>query len=190
VVGGAAGGLLDLGPAAEAVGDHQRVGVGLAHGGQQGVLADLHGDLVMLALEAERARHAAAAGVQHLGVQPGGGQQPPVGAHAHDGLLVAVALHDRPAGQRRRRPPVGLAGQQLGQGVGLLLQAPGALVVGEQVGQLVPEGGQAARLQPDQRHAFGDPRAERGQDLAELAPGQGEHAEVVQRATAAQRRAG
>jgi len=57
--------------AAESVGDDEGVGLGFADGGKEHALADLHGDLVVLALVAEGAGEAAATGVEHLGIEPG-----------------------------------------------------------------------------------------------------------------------
>src|ERR1051325_1987160 len=59
VQGTPAGRLGDLLATAEAVGDDQRFGRRLAHGGQQGALTALHGYPVMLLLEPEGARHTA-----------------------------------------------------------------------------------------------------------------------------------
>jgi pimeloyl-ACP methyl ester carboxylesterase len=70
----AAGSVLDLMPAREAVGDDWGVVGGGTHGRQQGQLSHFHRRLVMLGLQPEAAGHAAATGVHDLelesGIQP------------------------------------------------------------------------------------------------------------------------
>ncbi len=61
VQGVAVGGLRDLFAAAEAVGDDQAVGRGLADRRQKLQLSDRHRDVILFFIEAERAGHAAAA---------------------------------------------------------------------------------------------------------------------------------
>src|SRR5438105_2779453 len=58
------GRLLDLLATTESVGDDQRVRGGFTHARQKHAFADAHGDVVVLALEAERAGHPAAAGIE------------------------------------------------------------------------------------------------------------------------------
>src|SRR3546814_14608069 len=63
------GALGDLFAAAKAVGDDQNVGVGLPHRRQEHSFRGLHRDVVVRRLEPERARHAAATGVEHLVIE-------------------------------------------------------------------------------------------------------------------------
>ena len=86
--------LLDLGPAAEAVRHHQRVLGRRPHRGEQPVLGARHRHVVVARLEAEVAGEAAAAGVEHVGVDAGALHQLDLGVLAEDGVLVAVHLHD------------------------------------------------------------------------------------------------
>src|SRR5436305_1705902 len=65
----AAGRLRDLLAAAETISNDERVARRLAHLRQQYALADAHRDRVLFLLEAERAGHAAAAGVGVLDVE-------------------------------------------------------------------------------------------------------------------------
>src|SRR5688572_16025821 len=67
-----AGRLANLLPATEAVGDDERVGRRLAHGGQEHALADVDGYLVVLLVEAKCASHPAAAAIENSSVQMSG----------------------------------------------------------------------------------------------------------------------
>jgi hypothetical protein len=87
--------LRDLLAAAVAVGDDEGVFGGRAHGGQQHPLAAPHRDLVLRGLEAERARHAAAAGVGRVDLELEPLQQRALAGGAEDGLVVAVLVHQR-----------------------------------------------------------------------------------------------
>src|SRR4029079_18491007 len=66
----AIGGLGDLLPATESVGDDDRVLSRLAHLRQQHALADLYGNIVVPLFKSEGAGHAAATRVEQLVVQP------------------------------------------------------------------------------------------------------------------------
>ena len=68
------------------------------------------------------------------------------------------------------------------------LQPLGVLVHREEVRQLVAEDGHAARLEPDDGHARLDLGPQRVEDLAQQSLGRVEHAEVVERPAAAERR--
>src|SRR5215813_13907314 len=65
----APGALLDLLAAAEAVGEHQRIGRRRVDARQQHALGCRNRHVVLRRLEAERAGHAAAAGGEHLVVE-------------------------------------------------------------------------------------------------------------------------
>ena len=69
--------------------------LGLAHGRQQHALADGDRDVVVVCLEAERAGHAAAAGVEQLVVEAELLEHRVLGVERHDVLVVAVPLHER-----------------------------------------------------------------------------------------------
>src|SRR4051812_32532362 len=91
--------VADLLAARYAGGRYQRAGRRLAQRRKQTLLADLHREVVVLGLEAERARHAAAAGVElgHFGAGDAL-EQRNRGGGAGQRLLVAVAVEDdRPA---------------------------------------------------------------------------------------------
>src|SRR4051794_39555422 len=58
--------LLDLFPAAKAVGDDQRIRIEISNSRKQHALAACDRDVIVLFFKSECARHAAAAGVGHL----------------------------------------------------------------------------------------------------------------------------
>src|SRR5258705_10296001 len=86
--------MLDLLAARDAGRDHLRVRRRGLDSGGEAPAPQRHRDVVVLLLEAEGARHAAAAGVHlaHLVARPGeGGHR---GGRAHHGLLVAVPVEE------------------------------------------------------------------------------------------------
>ena len=115
-----AGAVGDLVTAGEAVGEHQSLAGGCAQGGQQRQLAAGDRGLVVLGREAEGAGEAAAAGVEEGDVEAGAGEEIAIGAHAHDGFVVAVAVEDRLPGERGRLPMRRTLLQQLGEGEDVL----------------------------------------------------------------------
>ena len=86
--------LRDLLVAAEAVGDHQPVGGGLADGREEFEFADGDGDIVFVALEAEGAGHAAATGSGRLELDADAAQDGFFGGHLHERFVMAVAVKD------------------------------------------------------------------------------------------------
>src|SRR5690606_26627961 len=181
-------GLADLLAATEPVRDDDRVLAGLADRWQQHALAGADRDLVLLRLEAERAGHAAAAGVEDLEVQADPRQELLLGVEVHDRLVMAMAVDDGACAEPRRFVALSLADQELGQRHRLRAEPLRIRVVGEQLVELVPEDGDAARLEPHDRCAGADLRPEYVDDAAELVSGQVQHAEVVERAAAAEER--
>src|SRR6185369_18063481 len=138
--------LLDLLPAAEAVGDDERVARRRAHRRQQHPLADAHRDLVVVAIEAERAGHAAAAGVELLEVETDLLQHRLFRLELHDRLVMAMSLYDGFPFQLRQLDVLAL--QELAEREEALADAG---MLGEEIRQLVAEDGDAARLQSDDR---------------------------------------
>src|SRR5438046_1291206 len=89
----AAGGVADLLAAGGAGGDEEHVRGCLADRGEERLLADFHGDLVVLRLEAEGAGHAAAAGQDLADLQARDeAQGVEGGTRAEQRLLVTVAM--------------------------------------------------------------------------------------------------
>ena len=154
--------MLDLEPAGESRRDDDSTGSSLSHGRQQSLLAHQPRDLVMLALVAERAGHAAAAGVEVDHLRPGN-PVAAVGASAPcpRATLVAVRLHEDlgraglPAERRpvfARQSPIQKLLERLAcprDGLG-----PGTQLALEQGGIIVPDRQDAARLAGDDRPAL------------------------------------
>src|SRR3546814_17699571 len=65
-------------------------------------------------------------------------------------MLVAMRLDQRPSSKPRGLVPI--PRKELAQHEALLAQTLCSLVIGKEVGQLVPEGRDAGRLQPDTRN--------------------------------------
>jgi hypothetical protein len=114
----------------------------------------------VLALEAERSGHAAAARIELLDFGARDlPQQLHRGAGAGDGFLVAVAMeHDAPSAQLRCRVQAHIAvadglDQELGDVHGLLGHRLHPTVVGQQVRILVAQSEQAGRFAADDRYA-------------------------------------
>jgi len=184
----AARSLGDLLAATEAVGHDPYVLRRLAHGRQQHLFADFHRHVVVLpGFEAERAGHAAAARIDHLDVKAEIAEDFLRIAQLEDRLLVAMPVDDRLAVEPRQRDVIGFLRQELAQQERLAAQALRILILRKEIGQLVAEDGDAARLEPDDRRAGADVVPQGVEDLAELAPCEAEHAEVVERAAAAER---
>jgi hypothetical protein len=90
--------------------------------------------------------------------------------------VVAVALHQGSALDLGQVLGI-VAGQQLAEGEGLLAQAHGVVVLGEQVAQLVAQDRRAAGLQPDDVHPVGQVVGQVPHHLAQLVLGRAQHAE-------------
>ena len=121
----APGAVRDLLPAGDAGrGEQRSPALGLDRG-EQAQPADVHGQVVVLGLEPERAGHAAAAGVDLVDLGPGDAPQQGDGrGRADERLLVAMAVEqDPPAAERRRlAQPQGAVVDRLGE---QLLDQPG-----------------------------------------------------------------
>jgi hypothetical protein len=108
--------FVDLGAAAESVGEDLRARRGFPQPGQQGALGAGFRSPRLADLEAEVAGEAAAAGLQVPGLGAGCGQQLLVRVPAEHGVLVPVHLGEQRPPDRRRSLPGGVLGEQLGQG--------------------------------------------------------------------------
>src|SRR6266446_3483700 len=155
VLGLPSGEVLDLLAAGDPRRDQDDVGAGRTHGGRQAPVAEPDRDVVVLALEAERPCHPAAARVhlRHLVARPPeGGDR---GRRAHERLLVAVAVEQRlPVARREgeREPPTALALEELLEEETLGGHRP-RRVGPEQVDVLVAQGEETRGLEPDDRDA-------------------------------------
>src|SRR5262245_20529538 len=86
------------------------------HRGRQPAITERDRDVVVLALEAERARHAAAARVDLLDLEPRPAKRGDRRARPDERLLVAVAVQERLLAlrpERERQAPAALADQEL-----------------------------------------------------------------------------
>src|SRR3546814_8133789 len=175
------GALGDLFAAAKAVGDDQNVGVGLPHRRQEHSFRGLHRDVVVRRLEPERARHAAATGVEHLVIETELVEQLPLTIEPDNGMLVAMRLDQRPSSKPRGLVPI--PRKELAQHEALLAQTLCSLVIRKEIGQLVPEGRDARRLQPDDRNTGADLGPHGFQNLREQLLTEVEHSPGVERAS-------
>ena len=134
VDGAAAGVLRDLLAATEPVSDEDGLGRGGADGGQQNAFAEGLGDFKFVMLEAEGAIHAAAAGVEQVNVGAGAAEEGELVGHLHQGLVMAMALDDDfAAGMLGGLEAGGVADKKLAEQEGLVAEALGAGVVGEEI---------------------------------------------------------
>ena len=99
------GALGDLLAATESVGDDQPVGGRVADGGEKFEFADGRGDVVLVALEAEGAGHAAASGSGLVEVDAEAAEEGFFGGHLHDGLVMAVSVEQGFAVELRAAGP-------------------------------------------------------------------------------------
>src|SRR3984957_11941438 len=103
VKGGTFGAVLDLVAAGGAVGNHERFGLSAAHGGQQREFGHLDRSVVGVRAIAERAGHAATAGFDGFDLQIGNEAKRLLHRlERAKGLLVAMAVHQRFVGDRRK----------------------------------------------------------------------------------------
>src|SRR5918992_763681 len=104
--------------------------------------------------------------------------------HLEKGLVVAVAMDHRRATELRRLIPLAL--QELSEKERLRGEPNRGGIIGKQVHELVPEDGDAARLESDHGNTGGYGLAKRVEDAAKLPLCAAEHAVVVERPPAAQ----
>jgi hypothetical protein len=101
---------------------------------------------------------------------------------------MAVAVDEDLFGSSKLRGLVvrGVLDQEFAEEEGLVAELGGAGVVGEEVGELVPEDGGAAGFEDDDGGAVDELRGEGVEDFEEIFFGGVEHAEVVEGAAAAE----
>src|SRR5438132_10422931 len=102
---------------------------------------------------------------------------------------MTVAMDDRLAPKRHRRQAIRMVRQKLAERSDQRAQSLCPRIVGEQILQLVAEDRDAARLEADDRNAFIDFAIQGADDVAQPPLRRVEHAVVVERPSAAQRRA-
>ena len=113
------------------------------------------------------------------------------GSHLHDGFVMAVSVEQGLA-RELREPRVGRKGllEEFAEQESLFAQGLGTLVVWEEVEEFVAEDSDAAGLEADDGDAGFDLGRECVEDVEEQGLSAVEHAEVVERASAAERGAG
>src|SRR5205085_12406059 len=99
---------------------------------------------------------------------------------------MTVLVEDCLPGELWRLKIWGLFLEKFAQKQGLAGQNPGPRIVGKQVQQLISEDGSATWLQNDDRNFFLNYPSERVEYSQKLTLGAMEHAEIVERASAAQ----
>src|SRR6267378_3976038 len=155
MLGAAAREMLDLLAARDAGGDDLGLrGSGL-HGGRQPTVAERDRDVVVLALEAERAGHAAAARVDLLDLESRPAERRDRGCRADERLLMAVPVKQRLAalgGEGQGQPAAALANQELLEQE-RLPRHRASIVGADQVHGLVAQGQETRGLEPDDRDA-------------------------------------
>ena len=157
--------VLDLMAARGAVGQHQRIGLGLAHRRQQRELRHLERHIDRVGAIAEGAGHAAAARLHGLDRELRDEPEHRFRrAHGPERFLVAMAVQERALGHRLERQ-VERARRRFARQEFLEQQRVGRqrarVVAPDQRGQLVAETENAARLEPDDRHAAREQRRQR-----------------------------
>ena len=144
------------------------------------------GELELIFFEAEGAGHAAAAGVEEFDVCSGEAEEGDFVVHTHGGAVVAVAVDDDLFVDLRRAVVGGVFDEELAEEEGLVAEFLRARIVGEEVGELVAEDGGAAWFEDDDGCASCELRGEGVEGFEEIFFGGVEHAEVVERAAAAE----
>src|SRR5437870_8871773 len=110
--------MLDLLAARHPGGDDLGAGGRGGHGGRETPASEGDRDVVVLLLEAEGARHPAAAGIHLADLVPRPLERGHGGRRAHERLLVAMAVEERrsrPALEGKRETPRALAEEELFQ---------------------------------------------------------------------------
>ena len=178
--------MSDLLAATEAVGEDQPVWWGSADGGEELKLSNGDGHVVLVMFEAKRTGHAAAAGRGSLEVDADAAQDSLFGGHFHEGFVVTVAVKDGFAIKPRQWNMLGAGFEKFAEQEGLARQGLGEFVVGKEIDEFVAEDGDAAGFEADDGYSGFDFRREFVEDLEQERLGAVEHAEVVERAAAAE----
>ena len=109
------------------------------------------------------------------------------GGHLHDGFVMAVSVEQGFARELRElRVGSEFLLEEFAEQEGLFAQGLGAFVVREEVEEFVAEDGDAAGLESDDGDSGFDLGRECVEDVEEQGLGAVEHAEVVERASAAE----
>ena len=181
VEGVAIGLLSNLLAATKTIGDNEPVGWSFADCGQQFEFADGFRDVVFFFLEAERSRHAAAAGSGRGEVDPHAAEHRLLGGHLHDRLVVAMAMDKSTARKSGKRKGIVIRAllEKFAEQEDLLRESLGAFIFREKVGEFVAKDGRAARFEDNDWGGGFDFGEKFVHDLEEQAFGAIKHADVV-----------
>src|SRR5438309_6079971 len=153
MLGAAAREMLDLLTAGDTGGDDLRLRGGGLHRGREPTIAERDRDVVVLALEAERAGHAAAARVDFLDLESRPAKRRDRGRGADERLLVAVPVEQclAPLGaEGQSQPAAALTDQELLEQE-RLLRHRSSVIGTDQVDGLVAQSQETRRLESDDR---------------------------------------
>ena len=179
--------LCNLLAATEAIRDNQVIDRSLPDGWKNSQFADPLRHAVMFAFKAEGAGHAAATGIENLEVPRRFFKDLALGRESHDGFMMTMSVDDRFTVDAPRAPVWPVTLQKLAQRHGLTGKAFRCLVMREQVRQLVAKHCDATWLQAHNRNPCSDVVLKGIENLPQLALGEIQHPEVVQRPAATER---
>jgi hypothetical protein len=186
VNGSASCGLEDLFAATEPIGDDQRVRLCSSHGGKKHTFSYGLRCCELLFRKAEWASHAAASGVERLQGGPHFSQQRLFVFHFHERFVMAMTVKHDFSIQSRWFIAGSMMFQKLTEQERLAPKPVGARISGEEVSQFIAEDRGAAWFENDDWQPGVDLRTQTLEDALEILLGFVEHAEVIQRAPAAE----
>lgn len=157
-----------------------------ANGGKEHALAERLGDFVLVGLEAEGTGHAAAAGVQKLNIGSGSTQELHLVLHALSSMMMAVTMNNNLLVDLRRAIVGSMLYEELAEEKSLVAELGGTRIVGKKVGQFIAEDRSTTWLEDDDGGSSGQLRSQSIEDFEEIFFGRIQHAEVVERAAAAE----
>ena len=181
----APGGLLDLLPATESVGNDDRAPGRISYGRQEHSFAHGLRHLVFFLLETKWPRHPAATGIDGLEIRSRFSQQGLLIAEPHQRFVVAVAMQQNFPGKLRWSISRSMMLEELAEKKRLAAQLHGARIPRKQIAEFVAEYGSATGFQDDDGNARFDLRAQDAQYSFEVFFRFVEEAEIVQRPAAA-----
>lgn len=163
------------------------MGAGAADSRQEDPFCEGLGDLKLLALEAERPSHAAAAGVEQGNPGSGAAEEVELGAHLHDGFVVAMAVEDDALPGEVRGSIIGrVPGEEIAQEIALAAEPGSSRVLREEVTEFVAKNAGARGFEEDDGEAGVDFGSQSFKNALEVAACSGQEAEVIKRAAAAE----
>ena len=182
--------LSDLFAATEAVGNHDGIRPGGLNGGQQVLVGDGFRYFELIGFKAERASHAAAAGLDDFNAGSSAAQKrDSVSRAAEDRFAMAVAVDEnlRSFEATRGEDKIGsTSSEPAGKEPDLFTEPLGSRMAGEELEQFVFENAGAAWLEKDEGQTGVDLGSQAVEDLREIRACGGEETEVVERSSTAE----